>query len=127
MDSSVVVGCPTIAPAPGVGTGEDGGVLPITRVRIVGPSMEPTLRNGDWWVVRRTSRVAAGDAVLLRHPHRPHLTVVKRAVERREGGWWVLGDNLDLSEDSRAFGVVPEGCIVGRLWFRYGPLGRSLA
>lgn len=83
--------------------------------------MQPTIASGEWWMVRRTSRVAPGDAVLMRHPRRPDLLVVKR-LDRREGsGWWVLGDNPEASEDSRQFGVVPDDCIVGRLWFRYGP------
>ena len=97
----------------------------LTRVRVVGPSMEPTLSNDDWWIVRRTSRVRAGDVVLLVHPQRPDALVVKRAVRRDADGWWVLGDNPDASEDSRQFGPVPEANVVGRLWWRYRPLRRS--
>lgn len=99
-------------------------MLPLTRVRIVGPSMEPTLRNGEWWLVRRTSRVGVGDVVLLTHPRRPDLHVVKRIAQAREDGWWVLGDNPGVSDDSRQFGAVPTSAVVGRLWIRYGPLGR---
>ena len=100
------------------------GVLPLTRIRIVGPSMEPALGNGDWWLVRRTSRVGPGDAVLFVHPLRPDLLVVKRIVRREAEGWWVLGDNPAASEDSRQFGVVPEANVVGRLSLRYGPIRR---
>ena len=101
-----------------------GSVLPMTRVRVVGPSMEPAIRNGEWWLVRRTAKVGPGDPVLMVHPLRPHALVVKR-VARAEGvGWWVLGDNAGESEDSRHFGVVPAGLIVGRLAFRYHPLRR---
>lgn len=99
-------------------------MLPVTRVRIVGPSMEPTLRNGDWWLVRRTSSVAPGDVVLLVHPSRPDLHVVKRVVRRGDDGWWVEGDNPTASDDSRQFGVVPDRNVLGRLWLRYGPLRR---
>lgn len=94
-------------------------MLPFTRVRIVGPSMEPALASGDWWIVRRTRKVGVGDVVLLRHPGRPDLLVVKRLVERRADGWWVLGDNPEGSDDSRQFGPVPEAGILGRLMFRY--------
>ena len=96
-------------------------MLPFTRIRIVGPSMEPAMRNGDWWIVRRTRRVRPGDAVLMVHPRRPEALVVKRLERRDPEGWWVLGDNPEMSEDSRQFGAVPPDLIVGRLVRRYGP------
>ncbi|MCX6433037.1 MAG: nickel-type superoxide dismutase maturation protease [Actinobacteria bacterium] len=100
-------------------------MLPFTRVRVVGPSMEPSVHNGDWWLVRRTASVGPGDVVLLVHPARPHAQVVKR-IERREGdGWWVLGDNAGASEDSRQFGVVPAANVIGTLWWRYRHLHRG--
>jgi hypothetical protein len=33
--------------------------------------------------------------------------------------WYVLGDNLDESTDSRELGPVKTADIVGRVWFRY--------
>ena len=33
--------------------------------------------------------------------------------------WYVLGDNLDESTDSRELGPVKRGDILGRVWFRY--------
>ncbi len=97
---------------------------PLTRVRIVGPSMESALRNGDWVLVRRTSRFRVGDVAVMAHPSRPDLLVVKRLVRRDEGGWWVLGDQLAASHDSRHFGVVPDSCMIGRVAMRYHPLRR---
>ena len=99
-------------------------MLPLTRVQIVGPSMEPELRNGEWWLVRRMSRLRAGDVALLVHPWRPDLLIVKRLVRLDDGGWWVAGDNPEESEDSRQFGMVPEANVVGRLALRYGPIRR---
>jgi len=92
----------------------------LTRIRIVGPSMEPALANGEWWVARRSRRLRPGDVVILIHPRRPDLRIVKRLDHLGELGWWVLGDNPESSDDSRAFGWVPVDRIVGRLWFRYG-------
>lgn len=100
-------------------------MLPVTRVRIVGPSMEPALRNDEWWLVQRTSAVRPGDVVLLTHPHRPDLLVVKRVVRAEGTGWWVEGDNPEASEDSRHFGPVPAAAIVGRVRWRYHPLRRA--
>ena len=102
-------------------------MLPVTRVRVVGPSMAPALLNDEWWVVRRTAAVEPGDVALLVHPRRPDLLIVKRLVRREDGGWWVEGDNPDASEDSRRFGVVPAANVVGRLWWRYRPLRRASA
>ena len=42
-----------------------------------------------------------------------------------EDDYIVLGDNRDDSRDSRAFGPVYRSSIVGRVWRRYGPAGRS--
>ena len=73
-------------------------MLPVTRIRIVGPSMEPTLVNGDWWLVRRGASVGPGDVVLLVHPRRPDALVVKRIDHRADEGWWVLGVDADSSQ-----------------------------
>lgn len=95
-----------------------------TRIRVIGPSMEPALRNGEWWVARRTSSIKPGQIVVVEHPRRPGLIVVKRAVRRTEDGWWVEGDNPTASDDSREFGSVPDANVIGRLTWRYRPLLR---
>lgn len=92
----------------------------LTTVKVIGPSMEPALRNGDCWVVRLGSRVSVGDVVLAVHPLRPDLQIVKRVVRPEGSGWWLEGDNPDSSDDSRSLGPVSE--ILGRLVFRYSPL-----
>jgi len=47
---------------------------------------------------------------------------VKRVARRADGGWWVLSDNAAAGlDDSRAFGVLPDACVVGRVLFRYYP------
>lgn len=98
---------------------------PIHRVRIIGPSMEPYLRNGDWWLALARRSYQVGDVVVLRHPLRPELTVVKRLSERLDSGWWVRGDNPEWSDDSRAFGAIPDTHVIARLAFRYRPLFRG--
>jgi nickel-type superoxide dismutase maturation protease len=88
--------------------------------RVTGPSMSPTVRNGDRLLVRRVRRpddVRPGDVVLARFPARPELLVVKRVARAVRGGHWVEGDNPFVTDDSRAFGTaVVVGRVIGRLW-----------
>jgi nickel-type superoxide dismutase maturation protease len=85
---------------------------------VFNPSMVPTLRPGDRMVLCYGARVRAGDVVMLRHPFQHDLLIVKRVAERRAGGWWVLGDNPYVPNDSREFGVVPDGLVVARAVLR---------
>ncbi|CAB4859184.1 MAG: nickel-type superoxide dismutase maturation protease [Actinobacteria bacterium] len=94
-------------------------MLGLTSVCIAGPSMEPTLRSGDWWLVRTFGRLRPGDVALLHHPMRPDLLIVKRIMRREPGGFWVEGDNPASSDDSRRFGLVDPGLAIGALLLRY--------
>jgi nickel-type superoxide dismutase maturation protease len=93
------------------------------RFRVVGRSMLPTLREGEQVLVdprafrRRPPR--SGELVVLRHPHRPDLKMVKR-IDRVEssGGVTVVGDNPDASTDSRTLGIVAPQLLVGRVQCR---------
>ena len=88
---------------------------------VEGPSMVPTLYQGDQVFVRYGARVRAGHVVVLRHPLQQNLLIVKRAVQRRDGGWWVLADNPGAGADSTVYGVVPDELILGRVLARYRP------
>ena len=101
------------------------------RVEVVGRSMEPTLRPGDWLVATRGGRVRRGSVVVLSHPDRP-LDLVKRVSaipgDAVEGGrmqasqYLVVGDNVSRSTDGRTFGTVQRRAIEGVVRFRYRPL-----
>ncbi len=97
---------------------------PYRRVAVVGPSMVPALRHGDAVLVRRGGRVRPGDVVVARFPARPDLLTVKRAVRPCAGGGWVEGDNPFGSDDSRRYGAAT---VLGRVVWRYWPLGRTSA
>ncbi|GAA3222839.1 hypothetical protein GCM10017691_09320 [Pseudonocardia petroleophila] len=93
------------------------------RVAVRGPSMSPTVRDGDVLLVRFGAAPSPGDVVLVRWSARPQQLSVKRA-ERPEGdGWWVLGDNPDGSTDSRSLGPANVvGIAFARMWPRPGRL-----
>ncbi|MFD1146602.1 S24 family peptidase [Saccharothrix hoggarensis] len=101
----------------------EGNPLPL--VRVVGPSMVPTLRTGDVVVVGYRRAPRPGDLVLVRWPARPDQVSVKRAVRADGDGWHVEGDNPFASTDSRTLGpAVVLGVVRFRLWPRPRPLGR---
>jgi phage repressor protein C with HTH and peptisase S24 domain len=81
--------------------------------------MAPTLRHGDALLVRRTRRIRPGDVVVARFRSRPDLLVVKRTGHRVGTGWWLVGDNALVTDDSRAYGVADvDGKVVLRWWPR---------
>ena len=96
--------------------------MPLLRVEVAELSMLPALRPGDWLLARRTRRIRQGQVVLAWHPARPGFLLVKRAVRRVEGGWWLESDNPAAGAvDSNRFGPVGEELIVGRVLARYWP------
>jgi nickel-type superoxide dismutase maturation protease len=95
--------------------------VPLGIAEVTGPSMYPTLKHGDQLLVQYKAAVKAGDIAVLKHPLQQDLLIVKRLVERREGGWWVLGDNPGAEGDSRLFGTVPDELLLGRVRGRYRP------
>ena len=89
--------------------------------------MRPTLVPGDRLLVWHRRSPRPGRVVVARFAD--GTVAVKRAVERRADGWWLLSDNPDDGVDSRHRGAVPEaevlGVVLARVWPRpRGLLGR---
>ncbi|WP_145793202.1 nickel-type superoxide dismutase maturation protease [Kitasatospora atroaurantiaca] len=106
---------------------ESSGLLPFGVIDVVGPSMRPSLHDGDHVLVRYGARIRPGAVVLFRHPLRQDLLVVKRAAERRPRGWWLLSDNQGVHTDSREYGPVPDELVLGRVLLRIRPRPAWLA
>jgi len=102
--------------------------LGLGRVVVTGESMLPTLRPGDCLLVSARARVAVGDVVVAHRPGDARLLLVKRVVRHEDAGWWLLSDNAEAGlDDSRAFGVLPDACVVGKVLLRYYPWRRRLS
>jgi len=118
------------------------------RVVVSERSMTPGIQPGDWLLVDPTVArwPRRGSIVVFREPD-SELLAIKRVAAgpgdrvALDAGHLVLGDDeawllsdAPLGElaaagggapvDSRRYGPVPVDCLVGRAWFRYGPLRR---
>jgi signal peptidase I len=99
----------------------DGKVGFLSRTH--GPSMQPTLADGDVLLVRRGRAPIRGDIVIARP--RQLDGGARRLCKRvarlgADGRLELRGDNAGNSLDSRAFGSVAradvEGVVLGRVW-----------
>lgn len=85
---------------------------PILDVRIQGQSMWPTFRDGQvlkFLKLEGTAPLEQGDVVLLDHPLKEGVLMVKRVSRiEQDGRLFLSGDNPDplASEDSHNFGTV---------------------
>ena len=81
-----------------------------------GTSMNPTLKDGEAVLVDRAAKIEVGDIVVAKHPFEQNSEIVKR-VERinERGHYFLIGDNLQDSNDSRHFGAVAKEYIKGKV------------
>jgi len=89
-----------------------------SRIKYIceGKSMNPTLKDGEVVLVDREAKIEVGDIVVARHPLEQNSDLVKR-VERinERGHYFLIGDNLEESNDSRYFGAVTKEYIKGKV------------
>lgn len=97
----------------------------LQRVEVRGPSMRPTLEDGDRLLCGPARRLRTGDIVVVEEPGSDGLLAVKRVATLEAGAVVVLGDNRAASRDSRAYGPLPRSAVRGRAWWRYFPAARA--
>ncbi len=116
---------------PPSGSGLDVQGIPFIK-RIIGmPGDTVSLENGRVFVTRRdanavrieepyvvTGEDGATSPTLCPRQDCPLTWIVG------EDEFFVMGDNRPASQDSRVFGPIDEGTILGRAWLRYFPLER---
>jgi signal peptidase I len=110
--------------------------------------MLTAIAPGDWLLVDPTTRAwpRRGSVVVVREPDSGELAIKRVAagpgdrvafadgyLVLAEDEAWLLSDadeetartaGFGVPIDSRRYGPVPLELLVGRAWFRYGPLGR---
>lgn len=79
--------------------------------------MYPTLKNGEAMLIDKSPEtIEVGDIVVAKHPVEQVSEVIKRVQKINERGYYFLvGDNLDDSNDSRNFGAVTREYIKGKV------------
>ncbi len=87
------------------------------HLRVVGNSMENTLREGDLIVyknlIRKKAQLKTGDIVIANHPTINKKLIIKRVHSINTYGIELRGDNIYSSSDSRQFGLIKASEIVG--------------
>ena len=90
---------------------------------------ESMIREGDFVLVNRMSylffKPKVGHVVVVRHPKKQNLLLLKRIVAQRNGLYWIEGDNALKSIDSRNFGWVGREHIVGKAYIVGKPRTRA--
>jgi nickel-type superoxide dismutase maturation protease len=89
------------------------------RMAVVsGLSMIPTLAPGERLLVRQDGPIVLGDIVVF---ERDNQFDVKRILRIEADGVFVLGDNDQVSTDSRTYGLIPHDDVLGSVTYRLWP------
>ncbi len=83
---------------------------PIIIRRVVGHSMEPTLKQGKIVFATHLRSPREGDVVVADVDGRE---LIKRIKSVDENGYFLVGDNSSHSRDSHRFGMVEKSNILG--------------
>ncbi len=83
---------------------------------IEGESMSPILNEGDLALVNFQAELKEGDIILAHHPFEKGSKLIKRIWKiTPDGKYFLIGDNLAKSTDSRNFGELPATDILGKV------------
>ncbi len=89
--------------------------LPIRIFRVAERSMEPTIHSGAYVLANCLKpKVRPGDIVVIRYP-KEGIIMVKRVSSINGDEVFIQGDNPKESLDSRHFGAVKSGDVIGKV------------
>ena len=89
------------------------------HLRVVGSSMERTLSEGDLIIYKKINpknfNLNIGDIVVASHPTIKSKLIIKRIYQIYQNKFDLRGDNFLSSTDSREWGFIEIGLIVGKV------------
>ena len=78
--------------------------------------MLPDFKEGDRVITYNFSKIKEKDVIIL---NKSHSNIIKRIKKISNNKYYVLGDNLEQSTDSRGFGWVTKKDIKCKVLFKY--------
>ena len=89
------------------------------HLRVVGTSMEGTLKEGDLITYKKLNPknidLEIGDIVVVSHPKTKKELIIKRIHRIYQNKFDLRGDNSFSSTDSREFGLIELDLIIGKV------------
>ena len=89
------------------------------HLRVVGTSMEGTLKEGDLITFKKLNQknvdLEIGDIVVASHPRIKNKLIIKRIHCIHQNKFDLRGDNPSSSSDSREFGFIELDLILGKV------------
>jgi len=89
------------------------------HLRVVGNSMERTLKEGDLVIYKKLNPknidLKIGDIVVASHPKTKNKLIIKRIHRIYQNKFDLRGDNSFSSTDSREFGLIELDLIIGKV------------
>ena len=93
------------------------------RLRVEGESMLPLLQPGDQILFAphayKKSKPQVEDIIVALHPLQSNLTIIKRIKQSQCDRYFIVGDNLQSSTDSRHWGMIGFANIMGRVTSKF--------
>ena len=89
------------------------------HLRVVGTSMERTLKEGDLITYKKLNPknidLEIGDLVVASHPKIKNKLIIKRIHKIHQNKFDLRGDNYLVSTDSRELGLIELDLIIGKV------------